>query len=70
MEPMEEEVASYKSLTEEAMKVMNQRLPEYVVNCFISAGFDTLAVIADMDTTSQPGNSLQAIEEYISTEHQ
>ena len=66
---MEEEAISYDSLIEEATKLMKQRLPEYVVNCFISAGFDTLAVIADMDTSSEPGNSLQVIEEFISNEH-
>ena len=66
---MAEEAPSYALLTEEALKLMKQRLPEYVVNCFVSAGFDTLDVIADMDTSSDPGNSLQAIEDFINAEH-
>ena len=31
---------------------MQQRPPQYVVNCLISSGFDTLPLIADMDMKS------------------
>ena len=66
---MDEEASSYLSLTKEALQLMKQRLPQYVVDSFVSAGFDTLGVIADMDTSDKPGNSLQAIEEFINSEH-
>ena len=31
---------------------MQQRLPEYVVNCLMSSGYDTLPLTADMDMKS------------------
>ena len=65
----EEETISYNSLTEEATKPMKQRIPEPVVNCFLSIGYGTLGVIAEMYTSSEPGNSLQAMEEFVSDEH-
>ena len=65
----EEETISYNLLTEEATKLMKQRLPEHVVNCFLSIGYGTLAVIAEMHTSSEPGNSLQAMEKFVSNEH-
>ena len=55
--------------SEEALKLMKQRLPKYVLNCYVSAGFDTLNVIADTHTISDSGKSLQAVEDYINTEH-
>lgn len=38
---------------------------EYVVRCFLSAGFDTPDVIASMDTSENPGNSITVIESFI-----
>ncbi len=49
----------------EAIKVMKTRLPEYIANCFMVSGFDTLSIIAEMDVSSNPGNSVQQIEEYV-----
>ena len=43
---------TYEKQVEEAKTFMQQRLPEYVVNCLISSGFDTLPLIADMDVKS------------------
>ena len=63
--PDQEELESYESRSNEAIKVMKRKLPEYIVNCFIASGFDTLAIISEMDISSKPGNSLQQIEEYI-----
>ena len=67
--PDQEELESYESRSNEAIKVMKRKLPEYIVNCFIASGFDTLAIISEMDISSKPGNSLQQIEEYITAEH-
>ena len=56
-------------LTDEALYLMKSKLPQYVVNCFISAGFDTLKVISHMDVSNNAGNSIEEIEEYIRNEH-
>lgn len=71
MEPnlKDEEEISYESRKQVAIKIMRTKLPEYVVNCFVAAGFDTLDVIADMDTSGKPGNSLQLVEDFINNEH-
>lgn len=66
--PTEEELDSHESLSKEAISHMKRTLPEYVVNCFVASGFDTLPVISDMDISSEPGNSLQEIEHYINDE--
>ena len=44
---------------------MQDKLPPYVVKCFLAAGFDTPDVIASMDTSENPGNSLAIIESFI-----
>ena len=54
-------------VTEEALQLM--KLPQYVVNCLVAAGFDTLNVIAYMDVSSNSGNSIEEVEGYIRTEH-
>ena len=43
---------TYETQVDEAKIYMQQRLPEYVVKCSISSGFDTLSLIADMDMES------------------
>lgn len=58
--------ASDKLLTQEAITEMRAKLPEYVVNCFEAAGYDTLAIIADADVSNKPGNSIEEIEKFIS----
>ena len=65
----DEEEITYESRKQVAIKIMRTNLPEYVVNCFVAAGFDTLEVIADMDSSGEPGNSLQLIEDFINNEH-
>lgn len=47
--------------TSEAIPAMQAKLPKYVVNGFLAAGYDTLEVIADLDE-----DSLQEIEQFIS----
>ena len=43
---------TYEAQVEEAKTFMQQRLPQYVVNCLIASGFDTLPLLADMDVKS------------------
>ena len=44
---------------------MKSKLPEYVVNCFLMAGYDEEMVIADMDISENESNSISKIENYI-----
>ena len=53
----------------EAIVLMKRNLPTYVCNSFVAAGFDTLSVIAEMDVSNSPGNSLQVIEDFITKEY-
>lgn len=48
---------------------MKSKLPQYVVNCLIAAGFDTLKVISYMDVSSNVGNSIEEVEDFIAKEH-
>ena len=57
-----------KSKEEEARLALQDELPEYGTESFMATGYDTLQVISKMDTSDSPGNSLQEIEEFISTE--
>lgn len=50
----------------DAISLMKEALPEYVVNCFLAAGYDTTEVITTMDISESPGNSIELIEKYIS----
>ena len=50
----------------DAVSLMKDCLPEYVVNCFLAAGYDVTEVIAAMDVSESPGNSIESIENYIS----
>ena len=61
-----DETSSVKSTTEfDVLLLMKQRLPEYVVNCFLAAGFDVPEVISAMDISENPGNSITQIESFI-----
>ena len=64
-----EETLPYEAHTTEAISVMRRKLPGYVVECFVAAGYDTLAVVGDMDISHEPGNSFQQIEDYINSVH-
>ena len=48
-------------------RLLRSKLPGYTVSCILAAGFDTLDTLARMDVGNQPGNSIQLIEEYISS---
>ena len=69
MENEEKEVPGYKYLAEEAIIMMQSKLPEYVVNCFVASGYDTLSVIADMDVSSNQDSSFNKIEDFINSEY-
>ena len=56
------------SKEEQARLALQNELPEYVVESFMVTGYDTLQVISKMDTSNSPGNSLEEIEQFISTE--
>ena len=51
---------SYEVKVEEAKCFMWLRLPEYVVDCLVSAGFDTMPLIVDMDEMP-----LKEVEEFV-----
>ena len=54
----------------EAHHLLTESLPMYVVKCFTAAGFDTIDVISKMDVSTDPGNSIEQIEQYnISNEY-
>jgi len=46
-------------------ELMKQRLPQYIVNCFFTAGYDDLDVISTMNTGENNDNSISKIENYI-----
>lgn len=69
MESFSEEVSDVSSYTTETVARLKAKLPDYIVKCFIVAGFDTLDVISQMDVSNVPGNSIELIEEYVSREH-
>jgi len=50
---------------EDAMKLMQERLPSYVVNCFVSSGFDSTEAICCMNVTDDTNNSIKEIENYV-----
>ncbi|KAL5487132.1 hypothetical protein EMCRGX_G019698 [Ephydatia muelleri] len=59
--------AGGQELSEEtkAERLMRLRLPAYIVNCLLVAGFDTLDVIAKMDVGQEPGNSIEMVENVL-----
>ena len=50
---------------EELLTRMHTKLPEYVVKCMLTAGFDVVEVITSMDISNEPGNSIELIENFI-----
>ena len=47
------------------INVMRERLPTYIVNCFLAASYDSEEIITSMDVTNRKGNSISEIEKYI-----
>ena len=56
-------------LTDEALTFMKSKLPQYVVDSLVAAGFDTLEVISLMDVSSNSDNSIDEVEKYVCSEH-
>lgn len=48
---------------------LEKELPQYIVNCFLAAGYDSFEVIAEMNASNKPGNSIDCIEEFINEQH-
>ena len=46
-------------------RLMKQKLPPYIVNCIVSARFDKVKVLSSMDTSENPGNSIEKIMKFI-----
>lgn len=57
------------NLTNEALALMKSKLPSYVVDSLVWAGFDTLEVTSQMDVSSDSFNSIDEVESYVRNEH-
>lgn len=66
---MDLEFEDAEALTKVALVLLRKDLPEYIVNCFVASGYDTLPIIAEMDISDEPGNTLQVIEQFIAKEY-
>ena len=51
---------------DDVVSLMRKQLPEYIVNCFLAAGFDVPEVVSAMDN---PGNSIAQIEGFIARKY-
>ena len=54
-----------QSTSFDVLELMRQRLPVYVVNCLLAAGYDVIEVISNMDVSENPGNTINKIENFI-----
>ena len=54
-----------QSTSFDVLELMRQRLPVYVVSCFLAAGYDVPEVISNMDVSENPGNTINKIENFI-----
>ena len=50
--------------TADVMKLMQERLPSYVVNCFVASGYNSKAICC-MSVSDVPNNSIQEIEDFV-----
>ena len=50
------------SKEKEALLPLKSEQPDYVVESLMTAGYDTLQIISKMDTTKNPGNSLEEVD--------
>ena len=50
---------------EDKMKAKQNLLPTYIVNCFMVSGFDVPEVVAAMGVSSNRGNSIEQIEQFV-----
>ena len=61
------ECSSLETEQLKALAMMKDNLPDYIVESFIEAGFDTLDVIAEIDTENT-NSTLEEIEQFITRE--
>ena len=47
------------------VNLMEERLPPYILRCFLAAGYDTPEVISSMDLRENESNSINVIESFI-----
>ena len=62
-------IDKYEAQQTGALLLMLSKIPEYIINCFVPAGFDTIGAIATMDVFGNPDNFLHVIEEFINRKH-
>lgn len=55
--------------SQDVVTLMKQRLPEYIVNCFMSSGYDEMEVISTMDISDKEHNSIDNIEKFIQRQY-
>ena len=58
--------SSFQTEQLKALAVMKDNLPEYIVDSFVEAGFDTLDIISQIDTNSN--STLEEIQQFITRE--
>ena len=46
-------------------ELFREKFPEYIVQCFVTSGFDDIDAIVEMDVDDGPGNSIKTIEGFI-----
>jgi len=51
--------------TSSTIALMKKMLPDYIVNCFLSAGYDEVAVLCNMDISDNPNNGIAKVEDFI-----
>lgn len=49
----------------DAVKLLESKLPSYVVNCLKAAGFDSVDAICSMDVSEHHENSICEVENYV-----
>ena len=62
-------IDNYEAQQTGALLLMHSKLPEYIINCFVAAGFHTIGAIPTMDVSENPHNTLHVIEEFINRKH-
>lgn len=50
---------------EDVVKLMQERLPLYIVNCFVASGFDSTEAICCMNISDGTNDSIQEIESFV-----
>ena len=49
----------------DTVKLLESKLPPYVVNCLKAAGFDNVDTICSMDVSEHRENSIYEVENYV-----